>query len=140
MLFVLLPSLSGCVIPHRLPALTGTVVEAGTQAPLADASVRAGYSTVVLLLGLGEGCTTYHVTSTDADGHFAIPPRWTWNVLVIPLYLYVSGGTEIVVNRSGYEPGMIRPSTKDPVVVLRRRGSDGERSPYPSGFCALSGH
>jgi hypothetical protein len=116
------------------------VVEAGTETPLADASVRAGYSTVVLMLGLGEGCTTYHVTSTDSDGHFVIPPKWTWNIFVIPLFLYVSGGTEIIVHRSGYEPGMIRPSDQTPVVVLDRRGSDGERDRRPSGFCGLLRH
>jgi hypothetical protein len=67
-------ALSACAIgPIWARGLEGRVVDAGTGQPVPGVEVFASYVAEPLLTGAGDVDFDYHFTTTDEQGHFAIP-------------------------------------------------------------------
>jgi len=129
---------SGCITSRRFAPSRGVVLESGTQKPVADATVLASYTKGgLVLLGVTDGCRTYHVTKTDTDGRFTVPPTTGWNIFIPPLLAVGVGRSELAVYKDGYEASRaVSHSEKDEVLILLTRAdTSGGREWRSFGFC-----
>ena len=132
---------AGCITSHRFPAAHGIVLESETQAPIGDATVLVSYRTGgLLLLGVADGCKTYHAAKTDSDGRFKVPATTAWNFFIPPLVALGVGAREFAVYKRGYEPSRAASSSEtDEVLLVLTPTTHVERQQHGFGFCPQPG-